>query len=178
MIEELARLKEISAVGLQGIKSTAAAAKSLQTVALSSAKGDLPSREVPVKAKESMAAITAELDAQKKLLAEVKALVDRIEQAQIDDTKGVLPLDIARQFKTVVDTVQSDLAAQTGAVGTALRGFDVELKGIVVVDNSQTRVMLPPPTEKLEAHQVSTFRMSFGAVPLVRSDAAATDSQK
>lgn len=178
MIEELAKLKKISTDGLQRIKNVAGTTKLLQSVTLAAAKGELPAREVTEKAKEYTAAITADLDAQKKLLAEVKALVDSIEQAQIDNAKGVTPLNITRQLRSVVDTVQSDLAAQLGGVGTTLRGFDVELKGIVVVENNEARVMLPPPTEKLEAHQVSTFRMSFGTVPLVRPDATATDSPK
>jgi hypothetical protein len=175
MIEELSRLKQISTEGLQRIKTVASASKSLQGVVLATTRGDLPTRDATNKAKEYTAAINAELDAQKKLLTEVKTLVDRIQQAQIDDTKGVTPLDITRQLKSVVDSVQTDLAAQAGSVGTVLRGFDVELKGIVVVENSETRVVLPPPTEKLEAHQVSTFKMSFGTVPLVRSDAAVAD---
>jgi hypothetical protein len=178
MLEELSRLKKVSTEGLQRAKAIAGASKSFQNIIQSISKGELPAREAADKTKEYISTINSELDSQKKLLTEVTALVERIEQAQLDNAKGVKPLDMARQLKSVVDSVQNDLNSQLGSVGTVLRGFDVELKGVVVVENSETRVMLPPPTEKLEAHQVSTFKMSFGTVPLVRPDNPASDPQK
>lgn len=164
MIDELDSLKRLSQEGLARIKSIRTATKVFST-AVKPPRGE-PASPLVDKATTYAKGITAELDKQEELLKSVKALTDAIAKEQVGTAKGAKPLDIARNLRGVVDTLQGELGSPQSGFGTALRNFDVELKGVVMVQDDETRIVLPPPTERLEAHQVSTFKMSFAAVPV------------
>jgi hypothetical protein len=164
MLEELNSLKRLVGEGLTRIRSVRTATRTI-VVAARPPKGQAASplaEKVAAYTKE----VTLHLDRQEALLKEVKELADAIAKEQASGAQGAAPLDIARNLRGVVDTLQGELASPKSGLGTALRSFDVELKGVVVVENNQTKLVLPPPTERLEAHQVSTLRMSFAAVPV------------
>lgn len=168
MLEELSSLKRLVGEGLTRIRLVRTATRTI-VVAAKPPKGQAPSPladKVVAYTKE----VTEQLDKQEALLRAVKELADSIAEEQVSGAQGAAPLDIARNLRGVVDTLQGELASPQGGLGTALRSFDVELKGVVVVQNNETKIVLPAPTERLEAHQVSTFRMSFAAVPVAPSE--------
>ena len=78
--------------------------------------------------------------------------------------------DVARQFRNLVDSIQLDArkpSLQQSA--TILKSLDVELKGLIVVDKDEARVVTPTPGRPVDPGQLSTIRMSFGAVPVLPS---------
>ena len=58
---------------------------------------------------------------------------------------------------------------ETGDVGTIIKSMDVELKGLIVVQDQQARVVPPSPDQPIDAGQLSTIKMSFASVPLQRA---------
>lgn len=73
--------------------------------------------------------------------------------------------DIAKHFRALVDTIQLDARRPSeGELATTLKSFDVELKGLIVVDDKEARVVTPAPGA-VDPGQLSTIRMSFGSIP-------------
>lgn len=82
----------------------------------------------------------------------------------------VRPDDIANQFRTLIDLIQRDARAPRPEEAAAtLKSLDIELKGLIVVDNNEAHLVPPSPDRPIEAGQLSTIRMSFGSVPVLRS---------
>lgn len=80
--------------------------------------------------------------------------------------KPVRAEDIVKHFRTLVDTIQLEARRPAaGELATTLKSFDVELKGLVVVDDKEARVVTPTPGARLDPGQLSTIRMSFGSIP-------------
>ena len=74
--------------------------------------------------------------------------------------------DIAKHFRTLVDTIQLDARRPAeGELATTLKSFDVEIKGLIVVDEKEARVLTPAPGAGVDPGQLSTIRMSFGSIP-------------
>jgi hypothetical protein len=124
----------------------------------------------------------------------IKALVDRLGESQaslraglaesadiakrltVPDGKpapavaGVLATDLAKGFRSVLQTLQSDIdSGDVGDVGTIIRSMDVEVKGHIVVDGQQPTIVPPAPGQIIDANQLSTVRMSFASVPRQRA---------
>jgi hypothetical protein len=81
----------------------------------------------------------------------------------------ILPTDLARQFRTVIETAQNE-ARTPGTTDTAatIKSLEIEMKGFIVVENDQAAIIPPDPDKPIEAGQLSTIRMTFGSVPLLR----------
>jgi hypothetical protein len=77
------------------------------------------------------------------------------------------PVDLARSFRDVVDTIQSEARAAPG-VGVTVKAMDIEVKGLVQVQNNQTTMVLPTVGSSVDPNSLSTLRVSFGAIPVVR----------
>jgi len=76
--------------------------------------------------------------------------------------------DVAKHFRTLVDAVQLDARApKAGELATTLKSFDVELKGLIVVDDNEARVVTPTPDRAVDPGQLSTIRMSFASIPVL-----------
>ena len=88
---------------------------------------------------------------------------------------AILPANLVKQFRTIIDTAQQE-ARTPGAGDTAatIKSLDIELKGFIVVEQDQPAILPPQPDKPIDAAQLSTIRMSFGSVPVVR--AAPTDT--
>jgi hypothetical protein len=80
------------------------------------------------------------------------------------------PVDLARSFRDVVDTIQSEARAAPG-VGVTVKAMDIEVKGLVQVENDQTIMVLPTVGSSVDPNSLSTLRVSFGAIPVLRTSA-------
>jgi IPT/TIG domain len=127
-------------------------------------------------ARERLVAYAQQRDADE---AQLQAAYGRLEQqlnaAQADMSRlreqidsqapAATPIELARSFRDVVGTVQSEARAASG-VGVTIRSMDVEVKGLVTVDQQGTSVVLPQPGTGIDAGTLSTLRLSFVAIPV------------
>ena len=80
--------------------------------------------------------------------------------------KPVRASDIAKHFRTLVQSMQLDARVPAqGEIATTLKSFDVEIKGLIVVEDNEARVVTPAPGTNVDPGQLSTIRMSFGSIP-------------
>lgn len=92
--------------------------------------------------------------------------------------KPVGATDIARQFRAVIDQIQIDASQpQTRAAATTIKSMDVEIKALIVVQDNEPRLVTPTPGRTFDPAQLSTIRMSFGSIPLIRSTPAEGENQ-
>jgi len=91
--------------------------------------------------------------------------------------KPVRAEDIAKHFRTLVQSVQLDARRPAqGEIATTLKSFDIEIKGLIVVEDNEARVVTPAPGSNVDPGQLSTIRMSFGSIPgLTVRDGTPTD---
>jgi uncharacterized coiled-coil DUF342 family protein len=88
------------------------------------------------------------------------------------------PDDLARQFRTLIEKIQSE--AQTpreGETAAIIKSLDVELKGLIVVDKDEAKIVPPHPDKPIEAGQLSILRMSFGSIPVLRATVNKNDKE-
>ncbi|SRR6266566_5986642 len=76
--------------------------------------------------------------------------------------------DLAQHFRSVVDSIQQSRPPQQGEVATILKNLDVEIKGLIVVQDNEARIATPTPDQAIDAGQLSTLRMSFNTIPVLR----------
>ena len=105
------------------------------------------------------------------------------QQKKIDELKKKLesaapsssatPLNLVSSFKDVIDTIQAQ-ARQTPGVATTIKSMDLEVKGLVQVqqDNKSSLLIMPTTTSLIDPGALSTLRVSFGAVPVAAPEAA------
>lgn len=110
------------------------------------------------------------------------------EQARlIDEFKGrsgteapptsATPANLVQSFKSVMDSIQAE-AQTTPGIATTIKGMDLEIKGLVQVQQEregpvQTLMVLPNVGRAVQPETLSTLRVSFGAIPVVAPAAAA-----
>jgi photosystem II stability/assembly factor-like uncharacterized protein len=82
------------------------------------------------------------------------------------------PLDLANAFKSVVDQIQQQARQQAADAATTITNAQVEIKALVGLQGADTVMVLPTPAAPLDPNQLSTFRVSFGAIPLAPRPAA------
>jgi hypothetical protein len=86
---------------------------------------------------------------------------------------AVSPLDIAKSFKSVMDTIQAE-SRQAPGISTTMKSLDIELKGLVQVQANQTAIVFPTGAiDPSTAAALSTMKASFTAVPVVGTQAPA-----
>jgi hypothetical protein len=95
---------------------------------------------------------------------ELADLRDKLDQA--GPVSRATPLDLARSFRAVVDEIQAD-ARTASEVGVTIKAMDIEVKGLVEVEENKTALVLPSATGQIDPNSLSTLRVSFGAVPVV-----------
>jgi len=108
------------------------------------------------------------------LVAREKDLADQART--IDDLKKKLegagkvstatPLSLATSFKKVMETIQAE-ARKTEGIATTIKSMDLEVKGLVQVQEGVTSLLLPSVGTPVDAGALSTLRVSFGAIPVV-----------
>jgi hypothetical protein len=112
------------------------------------------------------------LEEERKAVTEAADLAQQLGDLKPPDTTrpdvAVRAEDIARHFRTLVDTVQLDARApKAGELATTLKSFDVEIKGLIVVDDKEARVVTPTADRVVDPAQLSTIRMSFASIPVL-----------
>jgi hypothetical protein len=115
---------------------------------------------------------------QARALEEAMGLANELAKDQPTPTPGdkepppVKAGDVAGQFRSLMDSIQNDARQpRDGEVATTLKSLDVELKGLIVVENNEARIAPPPPGSKVDPGLLSTIRMSFGTIPVLRQAA-------
>jgi hypothetical protein len=122
-------------------------------------------RELAAKDQE-IAANDKELAAKDEEIAQLKdqlAGKDRVTRAS--------PTDLAKSFRAVIDEFQAE-ARQADDVGVAIKALDLEVKGLVEVDEQATMLVLPSAGATVDPTALSTLRVSFAAVPVVPAEGA------
>lgn len=109
------------------------------------------------------------------LLQEVTALSQTPLPTQADthetETENINPAELARHFRDLINLAQSDARNPKNDVAVSLKSLDVELRGLIVVEKGETRLVTPTPSRLLDAGQLSTMRLKFGSVPLLSAPA-------
>jgi hypothetical protein len=112
---------------------------------------------------ETIGSVGANLD-------ESTAIGKRLGEERGPGPKPVPAQELARGFRSVIQTIQREAFDEAvGDVGTTLKGMDIELKGLIVVEENEARVIPPAPGAEIDPGQLSTIRMSFASVPLMRA---------
>jgi hypothetical protein len=107
-----------------------------------------------------------ELEAKDKEIAELKAQL-----GGADQVTRASPSDIAKSFRAVMDEFHME-AREAEDVGVAIKTLDLEVKGLVEVDEQKTTLVLPSAGAAVDPTALSTFRVSFAAVPAVPAEVA------
>lgn len=77
--------------------------------------------------------------------------------------------DVAKHFRTLIDNIQREARQpKAGEVATTLKSLEVEIKGLIVVEKDEARIVTPTPSRPVDPGQLSTIRMSFGTIPVLR----------
>ena len=75
------------------------------------------------------------------------------------------PLGLAESFRGVMDSLQAQ-ELQTAGPATTINRMDLELRGLVQVDQAgATNIVMPGPGTVVDANALSILRLSFAAVP-------------
>jgi uncharacterized phage infection (PIP) family protein YhgE len=96
--------------------------------------------------------------------AEIEPL--KAQAASMGDVTQSTPLDIAKSFREVMESIQGE-ARNAPGVGTTIKGLEIEVKGLVQVTDNATNLVLPNIGTVVDSNALSTLRVSFGAVPVV-----------
>jgi len=137
---------------LRTLKSPEASAKSVREA----------NRDLARQAEETLNKLEA-------ILSEASSLSQQIIAPTAATEEAVRPEDLAGHFRSVVDNAQRDARQQaSGEMSVSLKTLDIEVKGLIVVEQDEARVVTPTPARGLDAGQLSTIRMKFGAVPVLQ----------
>lgn len=103
------------------------------------------------------------------LEANLKEAADLSEELVVEPPPAVKPYDLAQPFRSMIETIQNQAREpQEGDVAATLKAVDVELKGLIVVEEDETRVVTPRISQAVDPAMLSTIRMSFGSIPVLR----------
>jgi hypothetical protein len=90
-------------------------------------------------------------------------------------TAAIAPDALVGQIRALIDGVHDAPAPEGAEAVSTLTHVDVEVKGLIVVEHEEARIVPPHPDRPIDAAQLSTIRLSFGAVPVVRGAAPAPE---
>ncbi len=110
------------------------------------------------------ATLQAQTSEQARLLKDLQARLD-----QDVPVTSAAPLDLARSFREVIQTIQAE-ARDADEIGITIRTMDLEIKGLVEAGEKTTSLVLPSAQAAVDPALLSTLRLSFGAVPTVREE--------
>lgn len=168
MSEQTERLKEQLASAQETIQSLRRAQQSFRRARNKrTAKPEdhfAAGRKLTQKAEPALAQLGA-------LLQEITALAQTMPSAQAApvEAEAIKPEDLARHFRDVIDLAQSNARQPEGDSGVSLKSLDIEVKGLIVVEQDEARLVTPTASRLLDVGQLSTLRLSFGTVPFLRA---------
>ena len=101
-------------------------------------------------------------------LAAIQAVKEELAKQPPSPVKADALMD---QFRLVIEKAQLDARKpQAGEVSATLKSMDVEIKGLIAIDNKgNVGIVTPIPKYGVDPGQLSTIRMSFGTIPTLRS---------
>jgi len=103
-----------------------------------------------------------QVSTQQTTIDQLKARLNAISAAPPPAT----PIALADSFRKVVDQIQTQARLQSASgPATTIRSMDIEVKGLVNVQDGNTVLVLPTPGSQLDPNQLSTLRVSFAAIP-------------
>jgi ABC-type transporter Mla subunit MlaD len=115
----------------------------------------------------TIASVQVQLAAVNASLADRDAKVAAL-QKQLDQVKATAssatPQSLATSFKNVMDTVQAQ-ARESAGTGTTIKSMQIEIKGLVQVQDSNPVLVFPAPGAPIDGAHLSTLRVEFAAVP-------------
>jgi hypothetical protein len=92
-------------------------------------------------------------------------LIDDLRKAQETRVTRGTPTDIARSFRAVIDEFHAE-SLKAEDVGVAIKALDLEVKGLIEVDEQTTTLVLPTAGTAVDPTALSTLRVSFATVPV------------
>jgi hypothetical protein len=99
----------------------------------------------------------------------IKELMETGGEPVPTETKPVRPDAVADQFRKLMDTIQQDARLpRAGEAATTLKNLEIELKGLVVIEEDEARIVPPQPGSQVDPGLLSTIRLSFGTIPVLR----------
>ena len=102
--------------------------------------------------------------------SEIAALKDQL--AGSTQVTRASPSDLAKSFRAVINEFHAE-AREADDVGVAIKTLDLEVKGLVEVDEQKTTFVLPSAGTAVDPTVLSTMRVSFSTFPLVTAPAPA-----
>ena len=114
-----------------------------------------------------------DIEARNREIADLKSQIAdlKTQLAGTDQVTRASPSDIAKSFRAVMDEFHAE-AREADDVGVAIKTLDLEVKGLVEVDEQKTTLVLPTAGAAVDPTALSTFRVSFAAVPAVPAEVA------
>jgi len=121
------------------------------------------------------AANEKELAARDKQIAEKDKLIEELKGQESQVTRAS-PSDIAKSFRAVIDEFHAE-AREADDVGVAIKALDLEIKGLVEVEERKTTLVLPTAGAAVDPTALSTLRVSFATVPIIPAEAPSEPPQ-
>lgn len=120
-----------------------------------------------VREKDRVLRLNEELEGR---LGDALRRVEELEVEREDEPQPIRPVNLAEQFRTVIEKVgETGMAQPVGGAAVVLKSMDVEVKGLITIRGEETHVVMPTATQAIDPGQLSTLRMSFAKVPVVSS---------
>jgi hypothetical protein len=92
------------------------------------------------------------------------------------DERIIKPTELAGSFRTMIEKIQEESQQKViGDSAATLKSLDVEVKALIIAQKGEATLVTPGPDKLLDPAQISTIRMSFGTVPVIRTATASTD---
>lgn len=89
------------------------------------------------------------------------------------EPQAIKPDDLAKNLRSVIENLQLEARQpRAGEIAATLKSLDIEMKGLIVVQDNEARIVSPTLTRPVDPGQLSTIRMSFGTVPVLRPQEA------
>jgi hypothetical protein len=120
--------------------------------------------------KETKAALT-------KFERNLKAFVAESVTPPEEQVTRASPSDLAKSFRAVIDEFHAE-AREAEDVGVAIKALDLEIKGLVEVEEKQTTLVLPSAGAAVDPSALSTLRVSFATVPVLPAEAPPEEPPK
>jgi len=105
----------------------------------------------------------------------VKQSIEILSKETPVEQRIIKPTELAGNFRTMIEKIQEESQQKaTGESAATLKSLDVEVKALIIAQKG-SGARNTTPDKPLDPAQVSTIRMSFGTVPVIRAATTGTD---
>ncbi len=117
----------------------------------------------------------AELNKIEAALAAAAMAIPSLQQAAPE--QGIKTGDLVNRFRSLVDNIQRNARSpqREGEAGATLQNLEVEMKGFITLQQNEARITTPTLTRTTDPGLLSTIRLAFTAIPVVRFSSVETD---